>query len=224
MTLRMTENSVVTPDDLAARVRAAADTTSARRYLLGITGPPGAGKSTLAARLAAALGGQAQVAGMDGFHHTGAVLRAAGALDRKGQPGTFDVDGFVERLTMLRDNGIRVPWPVYDRELHEPIPDAVVFGDHRIAIVEGNYLLLDSPGWSRVPGLLDAVWYLDAPESVLADRLLRRHLRGGKSPDRARAMVTGSDLPNARLIARTRERADLVLTATATGYLIEAVR
>ncbi|MEV5649637.1 nucleoside/nucleotide kinase family protein [Nocardia sp. NPDC052254] len=215
----------VTVDELAERVLAAARAVgSAHRYLLGITGPPGAGKSRLAAHLATSLDGRALVAGMDGFHLPNATLRAIGAVDRKGQPDTFDVAGFVERLMALRDNEIQVPWPVYDRALHDPVADAVMFGDQRIAIVEGNYLLLDRPGWSRVRAQLDEVWYLDADESVIADRLRRRHLRGGKSPERARAMVSASDLPNARLIARGRERADLVLTATTGGFHIRINR
>src|SRR6266567_6817752 len=38
------------------------------RRILGITGAPGAGKSTLAGRLVAALGDRAVEIGMDGFH------------------------------------------------------------------------------------------------------------------------------------------------------------
>ncbi len=220
--------TVLTVNDLTARVATAARAAgSGRRFLLGITGPPGAGKSRLAASLATALtatGHPAGVAGMDGFHLTGTVLRATGALDHKGRPDTFDVAAFVRRSEMLRDSASRVPWPVYDRELHDPVPDAMVFDEHRIAIVEGNYLLLDRPGWSEVRAHMDAVWYLDADDALIERRLLRRHRRGGKPPDRARAMVFGNDLPNARLIAQTRARAELVLVATTGGYLIRAAR
>lgn len=220
---------VMGPGELAARIVRAADDAGGRRYLVGVAGPPGAGKSTLAQSLADAvrsLGVPAEVAGMDGFHRSSAELRASGALGRKGQPDTFDVGAFVARLRRLRDSaiGVPVPWPVYDRARHDPIPDAVTFTGERVAIVEGNYLLLDRPGWREVREYLDEVWYLDVEESVIEQRLLRRHRRGGKSPDRAQAMVAGSDLPNARLIARTADRADLVLRAARGGYRIRPVR
>lgn len=215
--------------ELAARIVRAADDAGGRRYLVGVAGPPGAGKSTLAQALVDAVrrsGVFAEVAGMDGFHLSSALLRDAGALGRKGQPDTFDVASFVARLRRLRDSaiGVPVPWPVYDRARHDPVPDAVVFTGERVAIVEGNYLLLDRPGWREVREYLDEVWYLDAEEAVIEQRLLRRHLRGGKSPDRAEAMVAGSDLPNARLIARSADRADLVLRAVRGGYLIRPGR
>lgn len=220
---------VTGPGELAARIVRAADDAGGRRYLVGVAGPPGAGKSTLAQALVDAVrrsGVFAEVAGMDGFHLSSALLRDAGALGRKGQPDTFDVASFVARLRRLRDSaiGVPVPWPVYDRARHDPVADAVVFTGERVAIVEGNYLLLDRPGWREVREYLDEVWYLDAEEAVIEQRLLRRHLRGGKSPDRAEAMVAGSDLPNARLIARTADRADLVLRAVSGGYLIRPGR
>jgi pantothenate kinase len=216
--------------ELAARVVSAAQGSPDQRYLLGITGPPAAGKSTLATSLADAIsavaGVAAQIAPMDGFHLPTAVLRAAGALQRKGQPDTFDVDGFLARLAQLRDTPIGVPvsWPIYDRALHDPVPDALTFCDHTVAVVEGNYLLLDRPGWSDVRSRLDQVWYLDADDRVIEQRLTHRHLAGGKTPDQARTKIVDSDLPNARMIARTRAHADVVLREHDGLYLTQAIR
>lgn len=159
---------------------------------------------------------------MDGFHLPSAALHRAGMLARKGHPDTFDVAGFLARLARLRHSpvGVSVPWPAYDRQLHDPVPDAIVFDEHRVVLVEGNYLLLDRPGWREVRTLLDQVWYLDADDSLLEQRLLQRHRNGGKSAERAAAMCADSDLPNARLIAGTRSRAELVLRECDAGYVI----
>ena len=205
--------------DLAAAIEPRA--RDSRRYVVGITGPPAAGKSTLATRLADVLTA-ARVAPMDGFHLPSAALHRAGMLARKGQPDTFDVAGFLARSARLRHSpvGMPVPWPAYDRRLHDPVPDAIVFDEHRVAIVEGNYLLLDRPGWRELRTLLDEVWYVDADEALLEQRLLRRHLNGGKSAERAVAMVADSDLPNARVIAQTRSRAELVLRERGADYVI----
>jgi pantothenate kinase len=204
--------------DLAARVAAQARDCP-RRFVLGITGPPGAGKSTVAERLRTALrdlGQRAEVAPMDGFHLTNSALDRAGRRDRKGAPDTFDVAGYCDRLRALRDRplGQPVPWPGYDRVRHEPVPGAVLFDRQTIVITEGNYLLLDDPvtGWSAVRELLDAAWYLDVPDHLLTDRLSDRHRRGGKSPELAARLVAGNDLPNAALVRDTERRADLVLT------------
>ncbi|RDI47114.1 nucleoside/nucleotide kinase family protein [Nocardia mexicana] len=225
----MVGHGEISLEELAARVR---DRAGARdgRFVLGVAGPPGAGKSTLATALRDTLNADAgapiaEVAPMDGFHLTNAELRVAGALARKGEPDTFDVAAYLDRLRRLRElpPGQRLSWPIYDRKQHEPVPDGVVFTEQSIVITEGNYLLLDdvgTAGWSAVREYLDAAWYVDAPAELLRKRLLRRHVRGGKSAEFARSKVAGSDLLNAELVAKTRERADLVLQASGRNYLL----
>ena len=63
------------------------------RRLLGLVGPPGAGKSTLSAAILAALPGQAQVVPMDGYHLAQCELERLGRAHRKGAPDTFDAAG-----------------------------------------------------------------------------------------------------------------------------------
>lgn len=212
---------------LAAWVRAQSAGRDGR-YLLGIAGPPGAGKSTLSVALRDALNRAAgaaiaEIAPMDGYHLTNEVLRASESLARKGEPDTFDTAGFLANLRRLRETrvGAPVPWPVFDRAVDEPIPAGVVFDRQTVAIVEGNYLLLDDVAdrpWSRVRRLLDACWYLDAPRAVLEQRLLRRHITGGRTPVAAGIKVRESDLRNADLVAATRARADLVLRQRGEHY------
>ena len=193
-----------------ALTRAHALATTGQRRLLGLVAPPGAGKSTLAALLAQALGDQAQVVPMDGFHLAQAELRRLGRADRKGAPDTFDSAGYVALLRRLRQPqaGETVYAPAFRREIEEPVAGAIaVPASLPLVITEGNYLLLDALHWREVAALLDEVWYLDVDDERRREQLLQRHVVQGRSPEAARQWMQHTDEPNARLIAATRARA-----------------
>ncbi|MFE4263718.1 nucleoside/nucleotide kinase family protein [Streptomyces sp. NPDC056883] len=186
------------------------------RRILGIAGPPGAGKSTLAALIEDALGPErAVVVPMDGFHLAQAELERLGRAERKGAPDTFDVAGYVCLLRRLRQpGGPAVYAPAFDRSLEEPIAGSIAVAPGvPLVITEGNYLLHEAPEWAPVRHLLDEAWYLAPEETLRVQRLVDRHVRHGKDPAYARAWVARSDQPNARLVALGRHRADLVVDA-----------
>lgn len=188
-------------------------TATGERVMLGLTGPPGVGKTTYAASLVESWqqGGHRRAAtvGLDGFHLGNETLAARGLADVKGAPETFDVDGFVALLRRLRaaDEGA-VPVPGFDRSREQTVPAATsVPATVELVVVEGNYLLLDGP-WRPVRGLLDAVWFLDLRDDVRQTRLVDRHVAHGRTRAEAVAWVRRSDEPNARLVAASRTRAD----------------
>lgn len=179
-----------------------------RRRILGIVGGPGAGKSTLAASLA---GPEVAVIGMDGWHLANSVLDRLGRRDRKGAPDTFDAAGYVAFLDRVRSRATTVWAPEFRRDVEEPIAGALEVPPEALVVVtEGNYLLVDEPPWDRIRPLLDEAWFLAPDEDVRRARLIARHEHHGRSHAEAVARADGSDAANARMIATTAHRADVV--------------
>ncbi|MFC9956396.1 nucleoside/nucleotide kinase family protein [Streptomyces nigra] len=206
--------------ELLDRARSLAD--GGGRAVLGIAGSPGAGKTTLAETLVRELNGTGDPwvahVPMDGFHLADAELERLGRRDRKGAPDTFDAAGYAALLRRLREEpGDDVVYaPGFERELEQPIAGAVpVEPAARLVVTEGNYLLLGTGAWARVRAQLDEVWFCELDEEERLRRLIARHERFGKTHEEAVAWVTRSDQRNAELVAATRDRADLVVPATA---------
>ena len=184
-----------------------------RRIVVGIAGAPGAGKSTLAEQLVESLYPRAALVQMDGFHLTQSRLIELDRRERMGAPDTFDVDGFRASIVAIRRGfgsaGAPVLVPGFDREIEEPIPDAIAINpEFPCVVIEGNYLLLDSGGWERTAPLLDLTFFVEVEDEVRIRRLVARHERFGKSAAAARAWALGPDETNARLVEPTAARAD----------------
>lgn len=196
---------------LADRVRRMPGRSS--RTIIGIAGPPGAGKSTTAAALVRELGPVAVLVPLDGYHLSNQVLESLGRRDRKGAPDTFDAAGYVALLSRLRSPGVDIVYaPSFRREIEEPIGASIaVPPDTPIVITEGNYLLLDTHPWRQIRDLLDAAWYLEIDDAVRVERLIARHMEFGKTPEAARLWAEGSDQRNADIVAASAHRADLLL-------------
>ncbi|WP_306321177.1 MULTISPECIES: nucleoside/nucleotide kinase family protein [unclassified Streptomyces] len=204
--------------ELATRARALATRQGPRR-VLGIAGPPGAGKTTLAETLVRALDGLAVLVPMDGFHLADAELARLGRADRKGAPDTFDTYGYAALLARLRTPNPHetVYAPSFERDLEQPLAGALPISPTTpLVVTEGNYLLLDEEPWSTaVRPLLDEVWWVDLDDETRVRRLIARHVEFGKSPAHARAWVLRSDEANARRVASGRTRADVVVDVPA---------
>jgi pantothenate kinase len=187
-----------------------------QRRILGLTGAPGAGKSTIAEQLVTALGPDAAVlVPMDGFHLANEVLINLGRRDRKGAHDTFDDGGYARLITSLRSQRADDPviyGPRFHREIEESINSSIpVPATVPLVVTEGNYLLLEVDAWPAVRSCIDEVWFLAPDDDVRHSRLVRRHEAYGKSPEDAALWALGPDERNAKLIESTAGRADRIV-------------
>jgi pantothenate kinase len=204
-------------DVLADRARRLAGLGT--RTILAIAGMPGAGKSTLAAKLVEELGPAAAVLPMDGFHLAQDELARVGRTQHKGAPDTFDAEGYVNTLRRLRRADEPVVYvPFFDRQVEEPIAGAIALPrEVPLIITEGNYLLLDEQPWEDVVGLVDEAWFCGLDEAERIARLVRRHRAFGKSRQEAEGWAFGSDQVNAVLVESSRWRADVAFRLIEDG-------
>jgi pantothenate kinase len=184
------------------------------RCVVGITGPPGAGKSTFSAELAEKFAPAPPIVGMDAFHLGHQHLESVDLVHRKGAHYTFDAWGYVAtvRRIVKQSPEETVYVPRFDRSIEDSIAAAVpVAASDRLVLTEGNYLLLDMEPWNQLRDLLSLTVYLDLDEGVRLDRLIRRHVEFGKTQEHAVRHVHESDQVNAHLIAGSRHHADYVV-------------
>ena len=200
----------------------------ARRILVFLAAPPATGKSTLAQFLAQLSRTEedlppVQALGMDGFHYPNRYLAAHTILrdgeeipltSIKGAPETFDVPALAAKLSAAREE--RVTFPVYDRRIHDVVPDAVT-ADAPILLVEGNWLLLDEEPWRDLCGLADHRLRIDAAPELLRGRLIARKVQGGSTAEDAAAFYEASDAPNILRFAAHAGAADDIWRMTADG-------
>lgn len=200
----------------------------AGRSITFIAGPPGSGKSTFAALLQAIARSlrntEILILPMDGLHFPYAYLKTHFAEQDgvqvslahiKGAPESFDLVRFTEALRSLHA-GRDLVWPVYDRRVHDVVPEGIRIQGDGFFLVEGNYLLLDEPDWRDLRAFAGLRVRLAAPEDLLIRRLIDRQVRGGRDPETARAWVLRSDLANLRRVMSRQLPADLEVEETGT--------
>jgi len=209
------------PERLVRRALALLDRPG--RSVLGIAGAPGSGKSTLAERLLAELGrhrpGEAVGVGMDAFHIGHRVLVRRGQTGIKGAPETFDPVGYLHLLQRIRTETGTVYAPEFDRDIEDSLAHVVeIRPEVGLVVTEGIYVLLDTPPWDGVRGLLDEAWFVHLDDAERQRRMIARHQRHGHDQADAEARTFGNDERNAQLVNAAPNRPDLwIEQATASA-------
>lgn len=199
-----------------------------QRVVVFLSAPPGSGKSTLAAFWEYLSEQQPdletlQVLPMDGFHYPNDILDA-NTIEKNGEQillrsikGAYETFNLTELIAKLKQLKTGDPaWPYYDRNLHDPVDDAIAVTKN-IVVVEGNWLLLDEPVWRGLHQLADFTVFIDTQPEYLQARLVSRKIRGGTSPEEALAFYQRSDAVNVEKVLQHSVNADLTLFLNQDG-------
>ncbi|KAK9839948.1 hypothetical protein WJX74_000964 [Apatococcus lobatus] len=220
---------------LSDRVLAANPTQSAAsRWVIGISGVPGSGKSTIAKAVAAHLNELqkdqhfAVAVGMDGFHYTRAQLDGMEdpeeAHAKRGAHWTFNGPSFVKAISELKQ-AVHSKLPSFDHNVKDPVEDDIeVLEHHQVVIVEGNYLHLDLDPWNQLASLWDDSWYLDCDMEVAMQRVFDRFLTMGLCSHEAQHRLDDNDSRNAELIASYAHCAQLIIKCAVDAAADEAMK
>ncbi|KAH0522977.1 hypothetical protein TsFJ059_008038 [Trichoderma semiorbis] len=164
------------------------------RVIVALAGPPGSGKSTIAAEVVSRLNtlGSLPIAAvlpMDGFHLSRATLdtmpNRAEAYARRGAPWTFDAAGVVRLVEELSESrfGARkkaIIAPSFDHAIKDPVQGGITLGQEiQFVLLEGNYLLLDEEPWNKIRELVDETWFVDVDPALATERIAKRHIQSG---------------------------------------------
>lgn len=185
------------------------------RYIIGIAGAPGSGKSTFAGDLLKALkakGETAVVVPMDGYHFDDVILTARGHRTRKGAWYTFDAPGFVHLIKRIKSSEPHIAIPVFDRslELSRAAAD-VIDAKTRFIIVEGLYLLLKREPWTALKPLFDISVFVSVSKPELERRLTKRILDHGHDEAYAKNWIASNDMLNADEVIANSAVADVMI-------------
>jgi uridine kinase len=190
--------------------------------VIGIAGGSGAGKSTIAGRLASAFPDDALATlEYDAYYRDRPDLDAAARAEvNYDHPNSLDTGLLLEHLAALR-RGDTVQRPVYDFLTHRRSHETRDVGPAPIVIVEGILLFVDA----RVRAELDICLFVDTDPDIRAFRRVRRDMESrGRTFDSVRKQYYATVRPmHLEFVEPSKRWADLIIPEGNGGDLTIAL-
>lgn len=192
---------------------------------VGIAGPPGGGKSTLARATAERLDDATLVLSMDDFYLSKAD-RAARGIPWRGPPGSHDLDALIDVLDGVRAQRVPIALARFSSEIDDRIEHVMLNGVPQRVIVEGWVLGHRSDGYDRILERLDLLVFFDVPVELARARryereaALRRSGGGFSATDMDRFWTQVLEPGLDRWVREARATADLRIEVDASGELV----
>ena len=176
---------------------------------VGIAGPSGAGKTTLAQHLLDRLPGEAALFALDWYYND----LAAVPLEERGttnfdHPEAIDWERFFDDF-MLLESGEAAQAPVYDFSQHARLPETRTIAPLPVVIVEGLHVL-----WQpALRAMLNFRIYVDAQQTTCLKRRVERDTaeRGRSSAEVVRQYRAYTNPMFLQFVAPSKDFAELII-------------
>ncbi|MEX0874078.1 MAG: hypothetical protein WD646_05095 [Actinomycetota bacterium] len=182
--------------------------------IVGIGGPPGAGKSTIAQLVAEELA-DVLVMSLDDFYLS-KTERSARGLRWRGPPGSHDLSALLDVLDGLPERRVPIETPKFSAEIDDRVEPITITEPPDYVLLEGWLLGHRGDGYDAVLDRLDLMTFLDVDEETARARrfdreaALREHGSGFSEQEMQSFWdeVLGPGIP--RWVRSAKESADLV--------------
>jgi pantothenate kinase len=207
---------------LAEHVASIYTASGKERFVIGIGGPSGSGKSVTAEILRLLISQKnpdfaLYTADIDAFHYRNDHLHNAKGHDGKklhtvkGRHDTYDTGALAKKLEEFV-SGNTVDFPCYSRKLHEPIQHCYTPKEGKaLMILAGLWLLYDHPYWERVRRHIGYTFLIHGDSETMRHHTVRRHVRGGRTQEEAEIFYATSDHVNLKELEKSSVTADELL-------------
>jgi len=190
-------------------------------FVVGIAGGTGAGKTTVARRLAEGVGDAVTRIPLDNYYedlsHLDAAEREQVNYDH---PSAFEWELLREQLSALLE-GRAIEMPVYDFERHDRTDERERVEPTDVVVLEGIFALYDE----ELDEMIDLRVYVDTDADVRVLRRIRRDVvERGRDLDGVAAQYLSTVKPmHERFVEPTKKDADLVVPGRANGAAVSTL-